>query len=113
MPVEADSDLLVVEVRGALLLHYAVLLSFLSGMILGALVDHHSIIAQRPTHSGSSTLSEMLQDLLAIGAVKQLLACSSLLSLSTIVPICIFVGTPSEVVIVDLLIGTIVLIELD
>jgi len=110
-----DSDTFVVVVRGAIFLHLAVLLSFLSIMILGALVDHHGIVALRCTHSGSrgtSALSEVVEDLLAVAAVWQLLAYGVTLWLAPVVSVGVAIGALSEVVFIGLIGAAVVLVEL-
>lgn len=96
-------------------MHLAVLLSFLSILILGALVDHHGIVALGHTHAGSigtSTLPEVIEDLLAIATVGQLLANGSTLVIATVVRIGVAVGALREVIFVGLISAAVVFVQL-
>lgn len=97
-------------------MHLAVLLSFLSILILGALVDHHGIVALRHTHTGSigtSALPKVIEDLLAVATVGQLLADGATLVIATIDGVVVAVRALREMIFIGLISAAVVFVELN
>ena len=96
-------------------MHLAVLLSFLSILILGALVDHHGIVALGHIRTGSvstSALPEVIEDLLAVATVGQLLADGATLVIATIDGVGVAVGALREMIFIGLISAAVVFVEL-